>query len=423
MTNIDIKEEFNKLNDNIIDLTKNYDKQMYEDKITDKKYLILNEIIDKLDDLDSPLKEFFITEKKLYGGIDIIEFFYSEDFLKELITKDHIDWLIFRERIVKTNFLLRAKYCWTIWCLGNRDYHYLEKCVRYCLYTILIYHFKNWNKFFAKKLINEALEIAFTCCKILKRKEKIEKLINFSLILCEKIFNPEYFFVIHKMIESCIPSLRHFDKKYTKKIMDLLEREYQIQKEKIPSLTAENTLNLMLKIHSEEEKKIKLKKRKAEFYTNVAEMREPPAKYHFYETAARIYQGIGEHQLKKKCLKKMEEIHLENYMIPIGITVDLTETYNEYKEIARNFAENKLPLDDIIDYIIFPSYEQLQKIPNKTKSIKDLFPTVIVSGDNIIDKLKTKAEKEKERVYQYYHSYLSTYLSIKSHFYRLLIKN
>ena len=402
MTDLDIESEYQKLNKEIMNLISEYDNMIYEDKIYDKKYLILNDIINKLEEIGSPLKTYFITEKKIYGGIDIINYFYSEDYIKKIIDQSHIDWIIFREKLVKTNYLLRAKYCWIIWCLGNRNYLYLEKCARYCLYTLLIYYSNNWNEFYARNLIEECIGKVFNCYNILKRKKAIERLIKFSLELCKKLDLHQDSFVVHNIIQICSNFLKHYDSSYTKKFIAILESDYQIQRKKIPITTAENSLDLMIKLQSDETKKKNLRKRKAEFYIEIAKMREPPVKYHFYDRAARIYQEIGEPQLKKICLKKMEEIHLENYMIPIGITIDLTKIINEYKKIARDIEDKHFHLDILIEYILFPSYKQLQKIPKDIKSIKDLFPTVIVSGGTIIDKLKTKIDKEKERVYQYY---------------------
>ncbi|MBA7585187.1 hypothetical protein ES708_27158 [subsurface metagenome] len=49
MSDIDIEKEYGKLSGDIINLIIKYDNMIYEDKINDKKYLILNEIIEKLE--------------------------------------------------------------------------------------------------------------------------------------------------------------------------------------------------------------------------------------------------------------------------------------------------------------------------------------------------------------------------------------
>jgi len=136
--------EFSQLSEEPFKMIKKYDEMIYENKITDRKNELLHKIITKLKDQKSSLEKYFQKELFVFEPHSPMELFYPEEKIKHNITEDYIPWYIWREKQVKSNWVLRSKYSWIIWNFDMSKVKYGQKFIRYSQYIMLIYLFRDW---------------------------------------------------------------------------------------------------------------------------------------------------------------------------------------------------------------------------------------------------------------------------------------
>ena len=249
MTNYQIKEhiiekierDIENLPERIREAIEEYNNQFFEDKNDARIYSLLHTIHDNLN--PEYLKGFLVSEEIFFSGIIQTIYFYSKEETIEKIPFNlelNLNWLVYRERVVKNNYLLRARYCWIIWCLNDRFTKYLYKCVRYCKYSISIYFKREWYKLINRKFLGGHLNQALVCYNLFEEKEKFENTIKFATDLCKRLLNRKDYLYILRIIEQINNHFVLLDDSIKRQFIEILEST----KENVPRY--ENTIDRLI---------------------------------------------------------------------------------------------------------------------------------------------------------------------------------
>ncbi len=427
MKDIPFLEEFDKLDKETKGLIKRYDDNIYENKISNGKEDLLYQICEKLDSQKSVLKEFFQKEIFVCGSRLIMGFFYSEDLIKKNIPDDFLSWYIFRERQVKHNFLLQAKYCWIILNLDKSKHEYARKLIRFCKYLITIYLGNDWissQNFLTNKLIIECVKIAQKCVHYFRDRTANQNLLKFSFLLLKHMLNYQNLYIFHEVSDILIEDIKYYDIKYKNELVSILADLYKKDSRDIKYYDrTENVLNKLIEIFKADTVLIKLlKDRIAKLYFNLAKSTNGLQSYFFAQTAAEKYQEIGAHKKKERALKFMAKIDPTAHMTKLSFTFDLSELTQEINELTKEFLKGNKTLEKISEFIGIPSIYSIVNAKKDQSSITDLFQTTIFSSGSSTRLSAADIESGKKKIFDYYQVFLNSYLLVKNQFYNSLIE-
>ncbi|MHA1285482.1 MAG: DUF4209 domain-containing protein [Promethearchaeota archaeon] len=426
-------QEYKKLNEKSKQLIKKYDNKIYENKISDQKEELLHTIIKNLKNQKSSLVKYFQKELfiyKYYYFSYYKDLFYPEIIIKKNICYDYLSWYIWREKQVTRNYLLRAKYCWIIWNLNKSNIKYGQKFIRYCKYIVIIYIHNNWistQHFTTNHFIINCIKSLLECVHFLKDRKNNEKIIDFSIKIIKSISNNEkYSIIITNISELILKDLKYYSQKYTIELISYLNFLFKKYKSIDRYNSVEEVYELLIELLKSHPVKVKLlKRRMARFYIKKGSQMSGIQSYLSYQKAGQIFKEIRNHKKLEKILKLIEKINLNNFMIPLTFTFDLSQIKEYINKRIKVFLNQNKNIDNIFEFIEIPLIEFILKFANSNLSqnnITEIFTPIIVSSSSITRVKKEDIEKGKIKIYNFYNIYINTYLICKIDFYKTLIK-
>lgn len=418
-------QEFEKLNEETKQKINKYSNTIYENKISDGKKELLHDIIKDLKNQRSSLERYFQKELFILGPLSPMSLFYKNLAIKENIPVDYLTWYVWREKQVKLNYLLRAKYCWIIWNLDYSNHKYARKFIRYSKYIIGIYMYNNWisrKHYLTTHFIINCIESSLNCAHILRDGITNEKVIDFSLKLLNFI-SDTYLIITYRVSEAILEDLKHYDQKYTNNLVSFLIKlckKYSLDIRNYD--TTEAIIQILIKIFKSDNVRVKaLKKRIAQLYMENASHFSGLQSYMAYEDAALMFQEIGEHKEKEKALKLLGKINPLDYMVKLEFTFDLTSLKQEIDIRTKEFIDQHKIIEDIFDMIEIPLIKSILKSKSDQVAITDLFHTIVFSSGSATEIKQEDIEMGKKKIYDFYQVYVNSYLLCKNKFYNALI--
>ncbi len=418
--------EFKKLNEETKQMINKYDNTIYENKITDGKEELLYKIIEGLKNQRSSLERYFQKELFILGPLSPMSLFYKDLVIKESIPVNDLSWYVWREKQVKLNYLLRAKYCWIIWNLDKSNIKYARKFIRYSRYIIGIYIYNKWisrQHFLTTHFIINCIESSLNCVHFLKDRITNEKIIDFALKLLN-FLSDTHPIIIYRVSETILEDLKHYNQKYTNALVSFLIslcKKYSVDIRNYDR--TEIIIQILIKIYKSDSEKIKaLKKRIAQLYMDKAREFSGIQSYMAYKDAAQKFKEIGEHKEKEKALKLLEKINPLDYMVKLEFTFDLTPIKQEIDKRTEEFIEQHKSIEDIFDCIEIPSIRSILKSSSDHVAITDLFNTIVFATGSATEINQEEIEMGKKKIYDFNQVYVNSYLICKIEFYKALIR-
>ena len=420
------KDNFENLNDEIKQKINQYDNFIYENKINDGKKEILHEILDDLKGKDSLLEYYFQNELFIFGPNSPMTLFYNESIIKEKIPVDDIPWYKWREKQVRRNLLLRAKYCWIIWNLNRTDFKYAKKFIRYSKYIVRIYIHNDWiskKHFLTTHFLINCITSSLDCVHFLKDRKLNEEIIDFSLKLLNFI-SDTFLIITYQVSEAIIKDLKYNDWKYTTGLESFLVGLYYKYNQDIRySDITEAILHILIKLFKSDDEKVKgFKLRIAQLYLEKGKLFPGLQSYMSFKDAAQKFQEIGEHGEMKKALKLMEEINPLDHMIKLSFTFDLDLLKEDIEKKSQEFFEQQRSIEHIFDTVEVPTIDSILNSSSDQANITDLFHTIVFSSRSATEITHEQIETGKKKIYDFYQVYINSYLVCKIKFYQALIR-